>query len=171
MQGARGSIIIVLVVFAMLLLQTVFSRLLAPYPFSPYLGLPFVFALATAPGVRILRGALTAFAVGYLYDLFTGNPLGLHTFVFVLGYFSAWLVGTLLSFRGIVFQMVLSFSLTLLLGGLLELIRGFTPGGIARSGLTLSIALLASALATAVLAPILFALVRLIDPESERAPT
>ncbi|MGB5285960.1 MAG: rod shape-determining protein MreD [Polyangiales bacterium] len=171
MQSARGSIIIVLVVFAMLLLQTVFSRLLAPYPFSPYLGLPFVFALATAPGVRILRGALTAFAVGYLYDLFTGNPLGLHTFVFVLGYFSAWLVGTLLSFRGIVFQMVLSFSLTLLLGGLLELIRGFTPGGIARSGLTLSIALLASALATAVLAPILFALVRLIDPESERAPT
>jgi rod shape-determining protein MreD len=171
MQGARGSIIIVLVVFAMLLLQSVFSRLLAPYPFSPYLGLPFVFALATAPGVRILRGALTAFAVGYLYDLFTGNPLGLHTFVFVLGYFSAWLVGTLLSFRGIVFQMVLSFSLTLLLGGLLELIRGFTPGGIARSGLTLSIALLASALATAVLAPILFALVRLIDPESERAPT
>ena len=171
MQGARGSIIIVLVVFAMLLLQSVFSRLLAPYPFSPYLGLPFVFDLATAPGVRILRGALTAFAVGYLYDLFTGNPLGLHTFVFVLGYFSAWLVGTLLSFRGIVFQMVLSFSLTLLLGGLLELIRGFTPGGIARSGLTLSIALLASALATAVLAPILFALVRLIDPESERAPT
>ncbi len=171
MQSARGSIIIVLVVFAMLLLQSVFSRLLAPYPFSPYLGLPFVFALATAPGVRILRGALTAFAVGYLYDLFTGNPLGLHTFVFVLGYFSAWLVGTLLSFRGIVFQMVLSFSLTLLLGGLLELIRGFTPGGIARSGLTLSIALLASALATAVLAPILFALVRLIDPESERAPT
>ncbi len=171
MQSARGSIIIVLVVFAMLLLQTVFSRLLAPYPFSPYLGLPFVFALATAPGVRILRGALTAFAVGYLYDLFTGNPLGLHTFVFVLGYFSAWLVGTLLSFRGIVFQMVLSFSLTLLLGGLLELIRGFTPGGISRSGLTLSIALLASALATAVLAPILFALVRLIDPESERAPT
>ncbi len=170
MQGARGSIIIVLLVFAMLLLQSVFSRVLAPYPFSPYLGLPFVFALATAPGVRILRGAVTAFAVGYLYDLFTGNPLGLHTFVFVVGYFSAWLVGTLLSFRGIVFQMVLSFSLTVLLGGLLELIRDFTPGGIARSGVTLSIALLASALATAVLAPILFALVRLIDPESERAP-
>ena len=160
-----------LVAFAILLLQSVFSRLLAPYPFSPYFGLPFVFALATAPGIRLLRGALTAFAIGYLYDLFTGNPLGLHTFVFVVGYFTAWLLGYLLSFRGIIFEMVLSFVLTVLLGGLLELIRGFTPGGIARSGGTLTLALFASAFATALLAPILFALVRWVDPESERTPS
>lgn len=171
MRGARASIIIVSVAFAILLLQSVFSRLLAPHPFSPYFGLPIVFALGTAPGTRDLRGAVTAFAIGYLYDFFTGNPLGLHTFVFVVGYFSAWLIGYLLSFRGIVFEMVLTFVLTVLLGGLLELIRGFTPGGIARSGGTLTIALFGSAFATALLAPILFALVRGIDPDSERAPT
>ena len=171
MHGARGSIIIVLVVFAMLLTQSVFSRVLAPYPFSPYLGLPFVFALGTAPGVRVLRGAATAFAIGYLYDLFTGNPLGLHTFVFVVGYFTAWLVGYLLTFRGIPFEMVMTFALTVLLGGLLELIRGFTPGGMAWGGATLTLALFASGLATALLAPILFAVVRWIDPVSERAPT
>ena len=67
--------------------------------------------------------------------------------------------------------MVLTFALTVLLGGLLELIRGFTPGGIARSGGTLTLALFASAFATALLAPILFALVRWVDPQSERAPT
>ncbi len=155
----------------MLLLQSVFSTVLAPHPFSPYLGLPLVYALATAPGVRPLRGALTAFAIGYSYDLFTGNPLGLHTFVFVLGYFASWLIGYLLPFRGIVFEMAFSFVLTLLLGGLLELIRGFTPGGIARSAATLSVTLFASAFATALLAPILFALVRSVDPESERTPT
>jgi rod shape-determining protein MreD len=171
MRGARGSIIIVLVAFAILLLQSVFSGLLAPHPFAPYFGLPLVFALGTAPGIRTLRGAATAFAIGYLYDLFTGNPLGLHTFVFVVGYFSAWLLGYLLSFRGIVFEMVLSFALTVLLGGLLELIRGFTPGGVARSGVTLTIVLFASAFATAIIAPILFAVVRWVDPESERAPT
>ena len=171
MRRAKGSIIIVLVAFAILLLQSVFSRLLAPYPFAPYFGLPLVFALGTAPGVRSLRGAATAFAIGYLYDVFTGNPLGLHTFVFVVGYFSAWLLGYLLSFRGIVFEMVLSFALTLLLGGLLELIRGFTPGGIARSGVTVAMALFGSAVSTAIVAPILFALVRWVDPESERAPT
>ena len=171
MHGARGSIIIVLVAFSMLLTQSVFSRVLAPYPFSPYLGLPLVFALGTAPGVRVLRGAATAFAIGYLYDLFTGNPLGLHTFVFVVGYLTAWLVGYLLTFRGIAFEMALTFALTVLLGGLLELIRGFTPGGMAWSGVTLTIALFASAFATAVLSPILFADVRWIDPESERAPT
>jgi rod shape-determining protein MreD len=171
MHGARGSIIIVSVAFAMLLTQSVFARVLAPYPFSPYLGLPFVFALGTAPGVRILRGASTAFAIGYLYDLFTGNPLGLHTFVFVVGYLTAWLAGYLLSFRGIAFEMVLTFVLTVFLGGLLEVIRGFTPGGMAWSGVTLTIALFASAFATAIVAPILFAVVRRVDPESERAPT
>lgn len=171
MQGARGSIVLVLVAFAMLLIQSVFSRALAPYPFSPYLCLPFVFALGTAPGVRILRGAATAFAIGYLYDVFTGNPLGLHTFVFVVGYLVAWLLGYLLSFRGVAFEMVLTFALTLLLGGLLELIRDFTPGGMSWSGVTLLIALFASAFATAVLAPLLFAVVRWIDPVSERAPT
>jgi rod shape-determining protein MreD len=171
MHRARGSIIIVLLAFAMLLTQSVFSRVLAPYPFSPYLGLPFVLAMGTAPGVKVLRGAATAFAIGYLYDLFTGNPLGLHTFVFVVGYLAAWLLGYLLTFRGIAFEMVLTFALTVLLGGLIELIRGFTPGGMAWSGVTLTIALFASALATTLVAPILFAVVRWIDPESERAPT
>jgi rod shape-determining protein MreD len=171
MHGARGSINIFLVVFTMLLAQSVFSRLLAPYPFAPYLGLPIVFALGTAPGVRVLRGAVTAFAIGYLYDLFTANPLGIHTFVFVVGYFASWAVGRLLTFRGVPFEMVLSFVLTLLLGGLLEVIRGFTPGGMSWSGLSLTVSLFASSLATALLAPILFAVVRWLDPESERAPT
>ena len=171
MHGARGSIILVLVAFALLLTQSAFARVLAPYPFSPYLGLPIVFALGTAPGVKVLRGAATAFAVGYLYDLFTGNPLGLHTFVFVVGYLTAWLIGYLLSFRGIPFEMALTFALTVLLGGLLEIIRGFTPGGMAWSGVTLAVALFASAFATALVAPVLFAVVRWIDPASGRAPT
>lgn len=171
MQGVRGSINIILVVFVMLLVQSVFTRILAPYPFSPYLGLPIVFALGTAPGVRLQRGAATAFAIGYLYDVFTGNPLGIHTLVFVLGYLGASLVGRLLSFRGVPFEMVLSFVLTLLLGGLLEMIRSFTPGGMSSSGVNLIVSLFASSFATALLAPVLFALVRWIDPDSERVPT
>ena len=67
--------------------------------------------------------------------------------------------------------MVLTFVLTVLLGGLLEIIRGFPPGGMGWSGVTLTIALFASAFATALVAPILFAVVRWIDPGSERAPT
>ncbi|MGB8329578.1 MAG: hypothetical protein WCE62_05575 [Polyangiales bacterium] len=171
MHGARGSIFIVLVTFAMLLMQSAFARVLAPYPFSPYFGLPFVFALGTAPGVRMLRGALTAFALGYLYDLFTANPLGLHTFVFVVGYLTAWLTGYLLSFRGIAFEVILTFVLTVLLGGLIEIIRGFTPGRMFWSGATMSIALFASAFATALVAPVLFAVVRWIDPAPARAST
>jgi len=171
MHGTQSSIIVVSVAFAILLVQSAFARVLAPYPFSPYLGLPFVFALGTAPGVRMLRGAATAFAIGYLYDLFTANPLGLHTFVFVVGYLIAWLVGYLLSFRGLAFEVVLTFVLTVLLGGLIEIVRGFTPGGMFWSGVTMTIALFASAFATALVAPLLFAVVRWIDPASERSPT
>ena len=170
MQEARGSVYIVLVVFSMLLGQSVFSRVLAPYPFSPYLGLPFVFALGTASGVRLLRGAATAFAIGYLYDLFTGNPLGIHTFVFVLGFFAAWLVGFLVSFRGVLFEMVLTLVLTFVAGGFVELIRAFTPGGLAWAGPTLATALVAPAFTTALVAPVLFAIVRQLDPATRRAP-
>lgn len=170
MQGARGSLLIVLIAFAMLLTQSVFTRVLAPHPFSPYLGLPFVFALGTAPGSRILRGAATAFVIGYLYDLFTGNPLGIHTFVFVVGFLVAWLAAYMLSFRGVLFEMILTFALTLLLGGLLETIRAFTPGGMAWGAFTLAVVLVGSAVATALVAPVLFAIVRFIDPDSARAP-
>jgi rod shape-determining protein MreD len=170
MQGAKGSILIVLIVFAMLLTQSVFTRVLAPHPFSPYLGLPFVFALGTFSGSHVLRGAATAFAIGYLYDLFTGNPLGIHTFVFVVGFLVAWLVARMLSFRGVLFEMVLTFALTFLLGGLLEIIRAFTPGGMAWSAVALAVTLVGSAVTTALVAPILFAIVRFIDPDSARAP-
>jgi rod shape-determining protein MreD len=170
MQGARGSLLIVLIVLAMLLMQSVFTRVLAPHPFSPYLGLPFVFALGTAPASGILRGAATAFVIGYLYDLFTGNPLGIHTFVFVVGFLIAWLLAYVFSLRGVLFEMILTFALTLLLGGLLETIRAFTPGGMAWGAVTLALALVGSAVATALLAPVLFAIFRLIDPESARAP-
>jgi cell shape-determining protein MreD len=148
----------------------VFTRVLAPYPFAPYLGLPFVFALGTGPGVRFLRGAATVFAIGYLYDLFTGNPLGIHTLVFVVGFLSAWLIGYLLSFRGVPFEMVLTFTLTLMLGGLLEGIRSFVPGGTTWNGLSLTLALFGSAFATALVAPLLFAIARRVDPATERAP-
>ena len=171
MRGVRGSIRIVSVVFAMLLLQSVFSRALAPYPFAPYLGLPFVFALGIAPGVSLVRGAATAFAIGYLYDLFTGNPLGLHTLVFVIGLLVARLVAYLVSFRGLPFELTLTFFLTLPLGGLLETIRAFTPGGMAWDGVTLTVALFGSAFATALVAPLLFALTWRIDPQAEGAPT
>ncbi len=170
MHGARGSLLIVLVVFVILLAQTAFARVLAPYPFAPYLGLPFVLALGTGPGVRVLRGAATAFAVGYLYDVFTGNPLGIHTLVFVVGFLSARLIGYLLSFRGVPFEMALTFALTLLLGGLLEGIRTFVPGGMSWSGLALTVALFGSAFTTALVAPLLFAIARRLDPATERAP-
>jgi rod shape-determining protein MreD len=168
MNELRGSFRIILAVFAALLAQTAFGRVLAPYPFTPVLALPVVFALATAPGVRVLRGAVTAFFIGYLYDLFTGNPLGIHTFVFVVGYLVAWLVGYLFSFRGVPFEMLLTFVLSFALGGLLEAVRAFVPGGMSWSASALTLSLFGSAIVTALVAPVGFAVTRRLDPAAER---
>lgn len=170
MQGLKGSLFLVLAVFGLLLLQSVFARALAPHPFAPYLGFPIALALGVAHGVRLLRGASTAFAIGVLYDSFTGNPLGIHAFAFVVGFLAAWLVGYLTSFRGPPFEIVVTFVLTLALGGLIELIRGFVPGGMSWSGIALALALFGSSLTTALLAPVLFALARVLDPSVEQAP-
>jgi rod shape-determining protein MreD len=169
MQGLRGSVLVVLAVFALLLLQSAFARVLAPYPFTPLLGLPFVFALATAPGVRVLRGAATAFTIGYLYDVFTGNPLGIHAFVFVVGYLIAWVFGYLFSFRGVPFEMLLTFILTFALGGLLEGVRAFTPGGMSWSAPALFLSLFGSSFVTALLSPLAFEATRRLDRAAERS--
>ena len=77
MREARGSIFIVLVVFAILLAQSVFARVLAPYPLIPCFGLPFVFALATELGARILRGAVTLGTSRSEWKLERARALGL----------------------------------------------------------------------------------------------
>ena len=164
MQSLRSSVVLVLVAFGLLLVQSVFARVLSPYPFSPYLELPMVFALGTAGGVRVVRGAATSFALGYLYDLFTGNALGVYTFAFVVGYLLARLVAYFMSFRGVVFEMGLTFGLTLVVGATVELIRSASPGGMTWSSGALAASLFASSFATALVAPLLFALVRRIDP-------
>ncbi|MDH3656475.1 MAG: hypothetical protein OEN21_19615, partial [Myxococcales bacterium] len=90
---------------------------------------------------------------------------------FVIGYLASWLVGYLMSFRGVLFEMALTFGLTISIGGLIEVIRSFSPGGMAWGGGALALALLASSLATSLVSPLLFALVRWVDPQSARAPT
>ena len=168
MRFVRSSLVIVVLAFGILLAQSAFAPVLSPYPFSPVIGLPLVFALGAAPGVSLVRGATTSFAIGYLYDVFTGNPLGIHTLVFVLGFLGASLVAYLISFRGILFEMALSFGLTFALGALTEVIRALTPHGMTWSGVSFVLALVGSSVATALVSPLLFALVRRIDPESAR---
>ena len=66
--------------------------------------------------------------------------------------------------------MALTFALTLALGGLVELIRSFAPGGMSWGGLALTLSLFGAAFATALVAPLVFALARRLDPATERAP-
>ena len=67
--------------------------------------------------------------------------------------------------------MIILIVVAISIGGLIEIVRSFVPGGMAWGGGALTIALFASAFATALVSPLLFALVRRVDPESARAPT
>jgi rod shape-determining protein MreD len=167
MRAARSSLIIILIAFVALLLQSVFSRFLAHHPWGPYLTLPFVFALAEAPGVHRLQGAFTSFVLGYMYDAFSGNPLGIYSFVFVLGYLVARLACWRLSFRGPAFEIVLSFVLTLALGALVAALRDWMLG-VAEADLRTILSWFATALVTALISPMFFAIVRAAQPEALR---
>ncbi len=167
MRAARSSLIIVVLAFVALLLQSVFTRYLAHHPWGPYLTLPFAFALAEAPGVHRVQGALTSFVLGYMYDAFSANPLGIHTFVFVVGYLAARLACWRLSFRGPAFEISLTFVLTLALGALVAGLRDWIVG-VADGDLRTTLGWFFAALTTAVISPIFFAIVRVVEPEAVR---
>ncbi len=169
MDGAMRSLLLILVGLLLLLLQSVFSPWLAPAFWSPMVLLPLVIGLAVSPGVTPVHGAGTAFILGYLQDLFTGNPLGVQTFVMVTTFLLAFGVGTRSSFRGIPFQMILTFVLALFAGALVYVLRRmFGPAGVSVVWLQWSYGLFASAMATAVIAPPIFALVRRLDFSARR---
>ncbi|MDA3862287.1 MAG: rod shape-determining protein MreD [Deltaproteobacteria bacterium] len=82
-------------------LLAVFTLLIEPLLLEiiPFLGTTSPeFALITilyiAHGVKgsLARGAAASLGLGYLMDLYTGAPIGMHAFVFVLLYFLARLI-------------------------------------------------------------------------------
>lgn len=131
--------------------------------------LPLVVGLAVLPGVTPVQGAATAFVLGYLQDLFTGNPLGVQTFVMVATFLVAFSIGKRLSFRGVAFQLLLTFFVALGSSAVIYLLRRmFGPGDPSVVWSQWLLGMSASSFATAILAPPMFALVRRLDPSPRR---
>lgn len=177
--------------FALLVGQAALGAIVTVHPFTPNLLLPIVIFLGVQNDVHLLRGALLSFLLGYLLDMFCGSPVGLCTFVLVATFMVARGAGIRLFLRGASFQIGLVFVASLLAGGTMLALRAIfsppeafplempatgpaadaveamasNPDASERVGSVVATAwmLLASAAATALPAPVLFAAARRID--------
>jgi rod shape-determining protein MreD len=147
--------------FALLVVQAAVSTLVPLYSMAPNLMLPIAILLGVSPDVQIVRGTALCFALGYLFDSFCGNPMGLQTFVLVASFMVARGAGLRLFPQGPAFQIFLTFLMALLNGATVMALRAIfeqqpIPGlgdAAGESGVTL----LKSAATTALIAPLVFA--------------
>jgi len=152
-------------------LQTAVATLVPVHSFAPNLMLPIAVFLALCPEVALVRGAVISFVLGYLLDAFCGSSMGLQTLMLVAAFLVARDVGLRLFFRGPFFQLVLTFVMSMLVGGtvialraifekdVFEAVRGFPPSTVR---ITL-ISMVKSSAATTIAAPLVFLAVRRIE--------
>ncbi|MBC7174199.1 MAG: hypothetical protein H5U40_17275 [Polyangiaceae bacterium] len=165
---ARGAGL-VLLGFVLLVVESTVSTVIAPGPFAPNLILPIVIFLGVAPDVSVVRGVVVSFVLGYLLDLLTGNPMSLETFVLVATFLVSRGAGLRLFLRGPAFQVGLTFLATLVAGGASSALRAVfenPPPFPVHTPLESAARLVGPAVATAVMAPIVFALALRVDGAS-----
>lgn len=195
----RNSLLF-LFAFALLLLQSSLSVLIPIHPFVPVLLLPIALYLGVTPDVGFLRGALIAFVLGVISDETTGAPLGYGTFLFVATFLLSRVAAFRLFLRGVPFQIGATTGIALLASAAMlavcailsdngrePFVLEMTPGGWAgwvlesaagsgnlpRVGAVTNIAsvLFGSALATGLVSPLVYAMVRRIETFTLRVRT
>jgi rod shape-determining protein MreD len=178
---------------ALLVVQAAIATFVPMHPFAPCLLLPIVIYLGVDPDVELLRGVALSFVLGYFGDEIAGVPTGLTTFVLVATFLATRGAGIRLVLRGAPFQIGLAFAVSLVASGTMLALRSIfqppeafplvmPPAGMlgaivrvfagdgARIGNLVALAstMIASAAATGLAAPVVFALVRRIERISQR---
>jgi rod shape-determining protein MreD len=179
---------------ALLVLQGALATLVPMHPFVPSLLLPMAIHLGVDPDVPLVRGAALSFVLGYFADEVASVPTGLTTFVLVATFLATRGAGIRLMLRGVSFQMGLAFGASILASGTMLALRAiFQPpeafplvmppagalgwlvrlvfGEGTRTGSAVAVAstMIASALATALVSPLVFAATRRIEGLAQRA--
>lgn len=152
--------------FLLLALQAAIATLLPMHTFAPNLMLPIALELGAAPDLRLTRGALVCFVLGYLFDAFCGNPLGLQTFVLVATYLLARGASVRLMSNGPMFIALFSLFMSVLTGFMVLALRALfeKKSDILTYDLPGTVRVVVqSALATALLAPAICGVVRRIE--------
>lgn len=149
--------------FLLLVAETTLVTLVPLGSFAPNPILPIAIFLGVSQEVNLVRGAIISFILGYLLDSFCGNPMGLQTFVTVATFMVARGAGLRFFLRGPLFQMLLTFGMSLATGvtilALSAIFEGLAP---TVNFLQTALMLFYAALTTALFAPLIFASLRRI---------
>jgi rod shape-determining protein MreD len=160
------SLLLIFFGFILLALQAALATLVPMQSYAPNLMLPIALALGASPDVQLMRGAVVCFVLGYLFDAFCGNPLGLQTFMLVAVYMLARGAAVRLLPHGAMFVALFTMAMTVVSGFAVLALRALFEK---KSDIltydawgTLRV-VFQSALATAIVAPALFGVVRRIE--------
>lgn len=136
---------------------------------TPNLLLPMVVFMGVHE-YSIARGAALAFLLGYLFDLFSGAPVGLFTFVTVTTFVVAHFAGVRLSAQTLLTKIALAFVFTLLEGVLVVILTAIFGADAARTR-SLAVLVAPHAASTALLSPLVFRLAERVHQATITVPS
>ena len=117
------SAVTLFVAYLLLILQSTVLELAPVHMVTPSLGLLVVLHVGFSSKWTVSSAAVVSFATGYLFDLVSGAPQGVHAFVFVLMSLFARGLSTRLAVQGIVLSAATAFVASLLSALLVVLVR------------------------------------------------
>jgi len=160
------DLLLLLLGFSLIVVQGALGAVVDLGVLMPNPVLPLVIYLAMTQDVTLARGAVLSFLLGFLFDSATGNAMGLYTFVHEASFLVARGAGVRLIVRGRLSQMLVT-AAAAALGSvtLIALLRIFRPANQAQmsSPAHAGLAVVASALATGLLSPLIYQLARRVD--------
>jgi rod shape-determining protein MreD len=148
------------VAFFLLILQSTVLELAPVHLAAPSLGLLVVLHVGFSSKWTVSSAAVVSFITGYLFDLVSGAPQGVHAFVFVLMSLFARVLTTRVAVQGIVLSAATSFVASFLSAALVVIVRAQVApeggyGGLRHAPV--------EALLTGLAGPIVLSLFRKID--------
>jgi len=160
------SAVTLAVAYLLLILQSTVLELAPMRMATPSLGLLVVLHVGLSSKWTISSAAVVAFVTGYLFDLVSGAPQGVHAFVFVLMAVCARLLTTRVAVQGIVLGAATSFVASLLASALVVIVRAQVApeggyGGLRQAPV--------EALLTGIVGPFVLGLFRRIDGKVDSA--
>jgi rod shape-determining protein MreD len=154
------------VAYLLLILQSTVLELAPVHMAVPSFGLLVVLHVGLSPKWTVSSAAVVAFVTGYLFDLVSGAPQGVHAFVFTLMALFARALTTRVAVNGIVLGAATSFVASLLSAFLIVVVRATVApeggwGGLRQAPL--------EAVLTAIAGPFVLSLFRRLDGRVDRA--
>ena len=152
--------------FGLLVAESILWRYTPWDPLTADLTLPILLWMGLSD-VPVSRGASSAFAIGYLVDLFSAGPQGLHALVSVVVYLASRTASLRLFSAGALFQMLLTFLASLFTSTTILFLRFIFDHSLENVG-SMAVSVGVRGLATALVSPLIFRLARRVGPVGAR---